>query len=116
MAHIKPPYLQSRIQHNEILLTTFFITVLVHAAIIFGVSFHMPDPPKPRTSQTLDIVLVKTKAEKAPENPDFLAQAIKSAAAMSKTKPGQPVKIPVPVDPVEMDLVLKIPWGTVGLV
>ncbi len=89
MAHIKPPYLQSRIQHNEILLTTFFITVLVHAAIIFGVSFHMPDPPKPRTSQTLDIVLVKTKAEKAPENPDFLAQAdqIGGGNVKDKTRP-----------------------------
>ena len=89
MAHIKPPYLQSRTQHNEILLTAFFITVLVHAAIIFGVSFHMPDPPKPRTSQTLDIVLVKTKAEKAPENPDFLAQAdqIGGGNVKDKTRP-----------------------------
>ncbi len=89
MAHIKPPYLQSRIQHNEILLTAFFITVLVHAAIIFGVSFHMPDPPKPRTSQTLDIVLVKTRAEKAPENPDFLAQAaqIGGGNVKDKTRP-----------------------------
>ncbi len=89
MAHIKPPYLQSRTQHNEILLTAFFITVLVHAAIIFGVSFHMPDPPKPRTSQTLDIVLVKTKAEKAPENPDFLAQAdqIGGGNVKHKTRP-----------------------------
>jgi len=89
MAHIKPPYLQSRTQHNEILLTAFFITVLVHAAIIFGVSFHMPDPPKPRTSQTLDIVLVKTRAEKAPENPDFLAQAdqIGGGNVKDKTRP-----------------------------
>ena len=89
MAHIKSPYLQSRTQHNEILLTAFFITVLVHAAIIFGVSFHMPDPPKPRTSQTLDIVLVKTKAEKAPENPDFLAQAdqIGGGNVKDKTRP-----------------------------
>ncbi len=89
MAHIKSPYLQSRTQHNEILLTAFFITLLVHAAIIFGISFHMPDPPKPRTSQTLDIVLVKTRAEKAPENPDFLAQAdqIGGGNVKNKTRP-----------------------------
>ncbi len=89
MATTKPPYTHSRRQHNEILLTAFFITLIVHGAIIFGIKFTMPEPPKPRSSQTLDIVLVKTKAEKAPETPDFLAQAnqIGGGNVKDKTKP-----------------------------
>lgn len=65
----------STLHSNEHLITAFFITILLHSAVIFGVSFTIPEAKKSTTNQTLDIVLVKTKAEKAPENPDFLAQA-----------------------------------------
>ncbi len=92
MANIKPgalPYNHNRIHHNESLITAFFIVLLVHGAIIFGISFTMPEPPAPRSTQTLDIVLVKTHAEKAPEKPDFLAQAdqIGGGNVKDKTRP-----------------------------
>ncbi len=92
MANIKPgarPYNHPQIHHNESLITAFFIVLLVHGAIIFGISFTMPAPPKPRSTQTLDIVLVKTHAEKAPEKPDFLAQAdqIGGGNVKDKTRP-----------------------------
>ncbi|MCU7939293.1 MAG: energy transducer TonB [gamma proteobacterium symbiont of Bathyaustriella thionipta] len=76
----------SRLHSNEHLITAFFITVLLHSTIIFGISFGIPSPKKAQTNQTLDIVLVKTKAEKAPEDPDFLAQADQKGGGELKDK------------------------------
>ncbi len=84
------------LQSNESLITAFFITVLVHSAIIFGVTFGIPTPPKHASQQTLDIVLVKTEAEKTPEDPDYLAQAdqmgggnLKEKAKPTSKNPGE---------------------------
>lgn len=75
-----------KIQSNDALLTAFFMTVLIHSIIIFGVSFTISPDKKYSANQTLDIVLVKTKAEKAPENPDFLAQADQQGGGNVKEK------------------------------
>lgn len=81
-----PGVSHSSLHSNEHLITAFFITVLVHSFIIFGISFGIPSPAKPKTNQTLDIVLVKTEAEKAPEDPDFLAQADQKGGGELKEK------------------------------
>ncbi|MDX2507267.1 MAG: energy transducer TonB, partial [Gammaproteobacteria bacterium] len=74
---------------NESLITAFFITALFHSAIIFGISFTVSPLKKNTANQTLDIVLVKTEAEKPPENPDFLAQAdqVGGGNVKEKSKP-----------------------------
>ena len=86
----------STFQQNESLLTAFVITVLVHSIIIFGITFTLPTPKMNNSHQTLDIVLVKTEAEKAPEDPDFLAQAdqvgggnLKEKAKPTSKNPGE---------------------------
>ncbi len=112
---------QTKFHSNETLITAFFITVLVHSAVIFGITFTIPSPPKPGSHQTLDIVLVKTEAEKPPEDPDFLAQAdqmgggnLKEKARPTSTNPGEtpsegnalenrPEAAPAPVEEVKVD-------------
>ncbi|MBE9526204.1 MAG: energy transducer TonB [Proteobacteria bacterium] len=78
------------------LLTAFVVALIIHNSIIFGVSFTAPPIKKSSANQTLDIVLVNTKAEKAPENPDYLAQAdqvgggnIKEKAKPTSKNPGE---------------------------
>ncbi|MCN4143981.1 MAG: energy transducer TonB [Thiohalomonas sp.] len=85
----------SALHSNEHLITAFFITVLLHGTIIFGISFGIPSSKKNQTNHTLDIVLVQTETEKAPEDPDFLAQAdqkgggeLKEKAKPSSKNPG----------------------------
>jgi len=84
------------LHNNESLYTAFILTVLVHSAIIFGITFTADNNSKPKSNQTLDIVLVKTQAEKPPENPDFLAQAdqigggnVKEKAKPTSKNPGE---------------------------
>ncbi len=77
---------QTTLHSNEHLLTAFFITILIHSLIIFGISFSVPSPKKPQSNQSLDIVLVKTKAEQAPEEADYLAQADQQGGGELKEK------------------------------
>ncbi len=95
------PSFSSRSQHsqlhsNESLVTALLITLLFHGMVIFGISFTIPKPSKQVASQTLDIVLVKTKAKIPPEEPDYLAQAdqmgggqLKEKAKPTSKNPGQ---------------------------
>lgn len=51
---------------------TFFLAIALHAFLILGFSFKLPDHSN--TSQTIEITLATHKSLKAPENADFLAQ------------------------------------------
>lgn len=51
---------------------TFFLALVVHALLILGVTFKLPDHSN--TSQTIEITLATHKSLRAPENADFLAQ------------------------------------------
>jgi len=54
---------------------TAFVSVLLHMTVILGVSFSVPDLRSNDPQPTLDITLVNTRSETAPEDADFLAQA-----------------------------------------
>lgn len=69
--------------------------LVLHLAVVFGVSFSPPSRPEPGPS-TLDVILVASKAEKAPEKVDFLAQANQEGGGESE-KPERPsVPLPAP--------------------
>lgn len=51
---------------------TFFLAIAVHAFLILGFSFKLPDHSN--TSQTIEITLATHKSLRAPESADFLAQ------------------------------------------
>jgi len=73
-------------RHNEIMWVALFLALLIHAIIIFGITFTIEPLVKPPSSQTLDIVLVKTEAEKPPEEADYLAQADQLGGGTKKEK------------------------------
>lgn len=51
---------------------TLFLALVLHGLVIFGVSFKLPDPAT--SSQTIEITLANHKANRAPDDADFLAQ------------------------------------------
>jgi protein TonB len=72
------------------------LALALHAALVFGVSFSPPPRPEPGPS-TLDVILVASKAEKAPDKADFLAQANQEGGGESE-KPERPsVPLPAPL-------------------
>ncbi|GAB2188514.1 energy transducer TonB [Sessilibacter sp. MAH1] len=64
---------QTQVQPVERLTFTLFVAAAIHALIIFGLTFDIEINPK--TSNTLDITLVTSKSDKAPEKADFIAQS-----------------------------------------
>jgi protein TonB len=57
---------------------TLFLALVLHALVILGVTFKLPDPAV--TSQTIEITLANYKADKAPDQADFLAQQNQEAS------------------------------------
>lgn len=62
---------------------TLFMAIVVHALIILGVNFKMPEATN--TSQTIEITLATHKSLRAPEQADFLAQHNQEASGTEDT-------------------------------
>lgn len=54
---------------------TAFVSVLAHMLVVLGVGFTVPDLRSNDPMPTLDITLVNTRSDEAPDEADFLAQA-----------------------------------------
>jgi len=66
---------------------TLFISVVINAVVILGVSFTMDEmDPNENMAPTLDVTLVPTESEKAPDDADFLAQANQDAGGNQDEK------------------------------
>ncbi len=75
---------------------TLFLAVVAHAIIVLGVGF-APEDKARALNQSLDIVLVSRKSEKAPDKADFLAQASQEGGGehTEKQRPATPLPSPV---------------------
>jgi protein TonB len=62
-----------------------FTSILVHMVVILGVSFSAPRIRLPG-SESLEITLVQTRTDKAPTNPQFLAQSNQDGGGTSESR------------------------------
>lgn len=61
-------------EHRDILSITAFCSVLLHAVIILGISFKMPDiAARDNTDNTLDVVLLNSSNKKARDEADLVS-------------------------------------------
>ncbi len=63
---------QAPIQAADRLGFTLFLAAAIHALLILGISFDLPDPNT--LSKTLEVTLATLKSDKKPEEADYLAQ------------------------------------------
>lgn len=76
---------------------TLFLAAVIHAMVILGVSFGMDLDLKPRLTPSLDIVLVQTRSDTAPEDAEFMAQANQQASGTADSgRPSSPFTAPNP--------------------
>jgi len=81
------------------LIFTLFVAGLLHAMVILGVTFTAEEyKPAPRPN-ALDVILVQTQSDEAPEKADFVAQANQQGSGQSeqKARPTKPVSSPLPL-------------------
>lgn len=74
------------------LAMTLFVAAAVHAMVVLGVTFDW-EPSARDTPTTLDVTLVHTRSDEAPEEADFLAQADQKGGG--ETEKAQRPKAPV---------------------
>jgi protein TonB len=75
---------------------TLFYAVVAHAIIVLGIVF-VPDDRPNMQYPTLDIVLVQSRSEKAPDDVDFLAQANQEGGGNhdERARPATPLPTPL---------------------
>ncbi len=79
---------QSDVSVSDALLIAFFIALVVHAFIILGVSFSLPQPEK--INKQIEITLSHNQAKKAPKKSNYLAQDNQLGAGKKTKKPTPP--------------------------
>lgn len=95
---------------NDRLIFTLLFSVIIHVALVLGVSFNIFSAPTNTPVNNLDITLVKQQTVKPPEEADFLAQADNEGGGELDTPTPDPTPdLPVPLEdtpsstpPVEM--------------
>ena len=65
-----PP--NTRIESRDRLGFTLFVAAVLHALVILGITFDLPDPGE--LARSLEITLATQPSKEAPEDPDYLAQ------------------------------------------
>lgn len=66
---------RTHLSENDRLGVTAFGSLLVHMLVILGVTFTVPKLRDLQALPTLEITLVQSQSARAPDTPDFLAQA-----------------------------------------
>lgn len=81
---------------RERVRVTLLFSALLHALVVFGVTFTHEEPAA--SLPTLDVILIQTRTEEKPQKADFLANASQAGGgeAEESTRPRQPVSSPVP--------------------
>jgi protein TonB len=88
---------QASITPEDRLGFTLCLAIIVHAAVILGVSFSPPETP-PSNLDSIEVILVQESSEKAPKKADFLAQAnLEGGGDDEKAhRPATPLHAPFP--------------------
>jgi len=71
MRHTQPAY---DFSSTDRLGLALFVSILFHMVVVLGVTFGVPRVRLPG-SESLEITLVQTRSDRAPDHPQFLAQA-----------------------------------------
>ncbi|MBN2701760.1 MAG: energy transducer TonB [Methylohalobius sp. ZOD2] len=75
---------------SDRMLVAVLVALVVHAGLIFGIHFRMPDIPK--IERTLDIELISQPDTKRPDKADYLAQSDSEGEGKPPAKQSRPVQ------------------------
>jgi protein TonB len=76
---------------GDLLAASLLLAAALHAVVILGVTFSVPDPDNTsRSLPTLDITMVPDKSAPPPENPDYLANTNQDGARDPAQQTPQP--------------------------
>lgn len=83
-------------------ILTIIGSVILHAIVVFAISFNVTSPPTNAPVNQLDITLVKQQTEQAPEEPSYLAQVTNEGGGETEEKSPEPtpdMAVPIAEEP-----------------
>ena len=86
------------VHYSDRLGVMLFFAMALHAIFILGVSFSLEDAADPKQLETMEITLVQSQTDEAPEEADYLAQAnqLGSGDTDEKVRASSPFSNPLP--------------------
>ncbi len=83
---------------DDRMATSLVIALLVHAAVVLGIGFHLEFSPVREAAESLDVVLVNFRTETEPEEAEFLAPVSQEGGGdfEETEKPAQEISPDVP--------------------
>jgi len=82
------PISQSAVSESDSLLVALFIAAVIHAFILLGINFTIPQPTK--INKQIEITLASSPAKRAPKKANYLAQDNQIGAGKKTKKPTPP--------------------------
>lgn len=93
--------------NQDLVSVTAFLSALVHAAIILGVSFKLPDIAQSSTDNTLDVVLLNMNNDESPQEAELVSTSDNSGGGDDERE-GSTQRNYELVEPSPIDSVLKV--------
>ena len=93
--------------NQDLLSVTAFVSALLHAAIILGISFKLPDlAARSNTDNTLDVVLLNTTNNEKPDNADIVSTTDNAGGGRDQKEASSPLPY-IPTEPTPVQVVEK---------
>ena len=95
-------------ENQDLISATAFISALLHAAIILGISFKLPDlAARSNTDNTLDVVLLNTTNNEKPDDAEIVASTDNAGGGKDTKEASSPLPY-IPTDPSPFQIVEKV--------
>jgi len=93
--------------NRDLLNVTAFVSALLHAVVILGVSFKLPDlAARSNTDNTLDVVLLNSTNNETPEKSELVSSTNNAGGGRDDKEASSPLPY-IPVDPSQIQTVIK---------
>ena len=94
-------------ENRDLLNVTAFVSALLHAIVILGVSFKLPDlAARSNTDNTLDVVLLNSTNNETPEKSELVSSTNNAGGGRDDLEASSPLPY-IPVDPSPIQTVTK---------
>ena len=94
-------------KNQDLLSATAFVSALLHAAVILGISFKLPDlAARSNTDNTLDVVLLNTTNNEKPDEADTVSTTDNAGGGKDQKEASSPLPY-IPTEPSPVQVVEK---------
>lgn len=94
--------------NQDLLSVTAFFSALLHAVVILGISFKLPEiASRPNTDNTLDVILLNASNNEKPQDADIVSSKDNAGGGTDEKEASSPLPY-IPLDPSPVQSIKKV--------